>query len=151
MTEVEIHPTAEIDPEAALGEAVSVGPFCVVGPNVEIGDGAVLRNHVSITGPAKIGIKNTFYPHCAIGGRSQDLKYSGEPTSLEIGNKNTFREFVTINRGTSTGMGTKIGNRGTFLAYSHVAHDCVVGNSVTVCNNVMLAGHVEVGLSMTVV
>ncbi|MCP4848397.1 MAG: acyl-ACP--UDP-N-acetylglucosamine O-acyltransferase [Verrucomicrobiaceae bacterium] len=139
-----IHPTAVIDAGASLGNDVIVGPYCIIGDGVELGSRCVLHNHVSLTGPASIGENNEFYPHCAIGGRSQDLKYEAEPTYLNIGSGNTFREFVTVNRGTSQGDSTSIGNDGHFLAYSHVAHDCVVGNGVIFSNNGTLAGHVTV-------
>ena len=96
-------------------------------------------------GPSKIGSNNKFYAFCSIGQQTQDLKYSGEPTHLQIGNGNTFREFVTVNRGTAPGAYTRIGDEGNFLAYSHVAHDCTVGNRVIFSNNGTIAGHVEVG------
>jgi UDP-N-acetylglucosamine acyltransferase len=99
---------------------------------------------VVLDGPATIGSGNEFYPHCVIGGRSQDLKYEGEPTYLRVGEGNTFREFVTVNRGTSPGDVTIIGSSGHFLAYSHIAHDCVVGDGVIFSNNGTLAGHVTV-------
>jgi len=112
---------------------------------VRLGDRCVLHNHVTISGPATIGADNTFYPFTAIGGRSQDLKYSAEPTYLEIGDGNTFREFVTVNRGTTPGDKTVIGNGGNFLAYAHIAHDCIVGDRVIFSNNGTLAGHIEMG------
>ncbi len=139
-----IHPSAVIDPSAVLGEDTEIGPFCVVGENVTIGDGCVLSNHVSVAGPTTIGDGNYFYPFTSIGQRSQDLKYAGEPTYLEIGGHNTFREFCTVNRGTSPGSKTIIGSHGNFLAYAHVAHDCLVGDHVIFSNNGTLAGHVVV-------
>lgn len=144
MALTNIHPTAVIDAGASLGNDVTVGPYCVIGAGVELGDRCVLHSQVTLGGPALIGAENEFYPHCAVGGRSQDLKYAGEPTYLAIGSGNTFREFVTVNRGTSQGDTTSIGNNGHFLAYSHVAHDCVVGNGVIFSNNGTLAGHVTV-------
>ncbi|MEZ5301125.1 MAG: acyl-ACP--UDP-N-acetylglucosamine O-acyltransferase [Verrucomicrobiales bacterium] len=141
----EVHPTAIIDPAARLGEGCAVGPYCVIGAGVELGGGCVLHHHVSLTGPAKIGAGNTFFPYAAVGGRSQDLKYEGEPTHLEIGDGNTFREFVTVNRGTLPGTVTRIGSGGNFLAYSHIAHDCEVGDGGIFSNNGTLAGHVQVG------
>ena len=123
-----IHPTAVIDPGARLGEGVEIGPYCVVGRDVTLGDGCTLANHVSLSGPATIGRNNTFFPFCSIGQRSQDLKYDGEPTYLEIGDGNAFREFCTVNRGTARGSRTRVGNGNNFLAYAHVAHDCTVGN-----------------------
>jgi UDP-N-acetylglucosamine acyltransferase len=140
-----IHPTAIIDSTAHIGQTSLVGPYCVVGAGVTLGDGCKLHNHVTITGPTTIGEGNEFYPYSSIGQRSQDLKYEAEPTSLEIGNHNTFREFVTIHRATAPGDATKIGSHGNFLAYSHVAHDCVVGDHVIFSNNGTLAGHVIVG------
>jgi UDP-N-acetylglucosamine acyltransferase len=139
-----IHPSSVIDPSAVLHNGVEVGPFCHIGPQVEIGSGTRLLGHVSIAGPTKIGEGNLFYPYCSIGQRSQDLKYTGEPTYLEIGNQNTFREFCTVNRGTLPGTKTVVGNQGNFLAYSHIAHDCIVGDHVIFSNNGTLAGHVVV-------
>jgi UDP-N-acetylglucosamine acyltransferase len=139
-----IHPSSVVDPLALLREGVEIGPFCHIGPQVEIGPGTRLLSHVSIAGPTKIGEGNVFYPYCSIGQRSQDLKYNGEPTYLEIGNQNTFREFCTVNRGTLPGTKTIVGNHGNFLAYSHIAHDCLVGDHVIFSNNGTLAGHVIV-------
>jgi UDP-N-acetylglucosamine acyltransferase len=112
---------------------------------VELGVGCWLQHHVSLSGPSKFGAANRFYAFCSLGQRTQDLKYAGEPTYLEVGDENTFREFVTVNRGTAAGDYTRIGSRGNFLAYSHVAHDCTVGNAVIFSNNGTIAGHVEVG------
>jgi len=139
-----IHPSSVVDPTAVIHDGVEVGPFCHIGPQVEIGSGTRLLGHVSIAGPTKIGEGNLFYPYCSIGQRSQDLKYSSEPTYLEIGNQNTFREFCTVNRGTLPGTKTIVGHHGNFLAYSHVAHDCTVGDHVIFSNNGTLAGHVIV-------
>ncbi len=138
------HPSSVVDPSAILHDGVEIGPFCHIGPNVEIGTGTRLLGHVSISGPTKIGEGNLFYPFCSIGQRSQDLKYTGEPTFLEIGNHNSFREFCTVNRGTLPGTKTLVGNHGNFLAYSHIAHDCTVGDHVIFSNNGTLAGHVTV-------
>lgn len=140
-----IHPTAIIDSTAHIGQTSLVGPYCVVGAGVTLGDGCKLHNHVTIVGPTTIGEGNEFYPYSSIGQRSQDLKYEAEPTYLEIGINNTFREFVTIHRATAPEASTKIGNHGNFLAYSHVAHDCIVGDYVIFSNNGTLAGHVIVG------
>jgi UDP-N-acetylglucosamine acyltransferase len=139
-----IHPSSIINSAAVIHDGVEVGPFCHVGPGVEIGAGTRLISHVAIAGPTKIGESNIFYPQCSIGQRSQDLKYSEEPTYLEIGNHNSFREFCTINRGTLPGTKTIVGNHGNFLAYSHIAHDCIVGDHVIFSNNGTLAGHVIV-------
>ena len=140
-----IHPSAIIDPSAKIGTGVEIGPYCVIYAGVEIGDGCWLQNHVTIDGPTKIGSGNRFYAFGSIGQRTQDLKYSGEPTYLEIGDNNCFRESVTVNRGTDPGSYTRIGSGGNFLAYSHVAHDCSVGDNVIFSNNGTLAGHVDVG------
>ena len=139
-----IHPSSVIDPSAILHSDVEVGPFCHIGPQVEIGCGTRLIGHVSIAGPTRIGEGNVFYPYCSIGQRSQDLKYTSEPTFLEIGNNNSFREFCTVNRGTLPGTKTIIGHHGNFLAYSHIAHDCTVGDHVIFSNNGTIAGHVIV-------
>jgi len=140
----QIHPSSVIDPSAILHEGVEVGPFCHIGPQVEIGSGTRLLGHVSLAGPTRIGEGNIFYPYCSIGQRSQDLKYTSEPTFLEIGNNNSFREFCTVNRGTLPGTKTVVGNHGNFLAYSHIAHDCTVGDHVIFSNNGTIAGHVVV-------
>jgi UDP-N-acetylglucosamine acyltransferase len=139
-----IHPSSVIDPSAILHPDVEVGPFCHIGPQVEIGYGTRLIGHISIAGPTRIGEGNVFYPYCSIGQRSQDLKYTSEPTFLEIGNNNSFREFCTVNRGTLPGTKTLIGHHGNFLAYSHIAHDCTVGDHVIFSNNGTIAGHVTV-------
>lgn len=140
----EIHPTAVIDASAEIGEDCVIGPFCVIGPGVRLGARSRLLNHVTLAGPSDIGEDNVFYPGCSIGQRTQDLKYAGEPTHLRIGNGNTFRECCTVNRGTAPGSCTIVGNNGNFLAYSHIAHDCVVGDGVIFSNNGTLAGHVTV-------
>jgi UDP-N-acetylglucosamine acyltransferase len=139
-----IHPSSVIDPSAILHPDVEVGPFCHIGPQVEIGCGTRFIGHVSIAGPTRIGEGNVFYPYCSIGQRSQDLKYTSEPTYLEIGNNNSFREFCTVNRGTLPETKTIIGHHGNFLAYSHIAHDCTVGDHVIFSNNGTIAGHVIV-------
>lgn len=139
-----IHPTAVVDPNAELGDDVEIGPYCVIYPGVTLGDGCRLQNHVTIDGPTAIGAGNVFYAYASIGQRSQDLKYAGEPTYLEVGDHNTFREFCTVNRGTAPESRTVIGSHGNFLAYSHIAHDCIVGDHVIFSNNGTLAGHVTV-------
>jgi UDP-N-acetylglucosamine acyltransferase len=140
-----IHPTAIVDPSAELGEGCEIGPYCIIGPGVTLGAGCWLQHHVTLQGPSRIGSGNRFYAYTSIGQQTQDLKYAGEPTHLEVGDSNTFREFVTVNRGTAPGAYTRIGSGGNFLAYSHVAHDCTVGNRVIFSNNGTIAGHVEVG------
>ena len=145
MPETQIHPTALIDPAAQLGSGVTVGPYCIVGPDVSLGDGCWLQQHVTIAGPARIGRNNRFFAYCSIAQQTQDLKYQGEPTHVEIGDENCFREFVSVHRATAPGDCTRIGNRGNFLAYAHIAHDCVVGDNVIFSNNGTLGGHVQVG------
>jgi UDP-N-acetylglucosamine acyltransferase len=140
-----IHPTAIIDPTAQIGENCQIGPYCVIGAHVELGAGCWLQHHVSLSGPSKIGRGNRFYAFSSIGQQTQDLKYAGEPSYLSVGDDNTFREFVTVHRGTAPGSITRIGHGGNFLAYVHIAHDCIVGNHVIFSNNGTLAGHVEVG------
>ncbi len=146
MAQATIHPSASVDPSARLGEGVSIGAFTVIGPDVEIGDGTRIGPHCSVNGPAKIGRDNHFHGHAAIGGEPQDKKFKGERTELVIGDRNTVREFVTLNRGTGDGGGvTRIGDDNWILAYSHVAHDCIVGSHCIFSNNATLAGHVEIG------
>ncbi len=145
VTESTLHPTAIVDPKAKLGADVQVGPYAIIGAGVELGDGCRVGHHATVEGPSKIGPGNEFFPYAAIGFKTQDLKYKGEPTYLEIGEGNTFREFSTIHRGTGLGDKTIIGNGNLFLAYSHVAHNCVVGNHTIFSNNATLAGHVMVG------
>lgn len=141
-----VHPSAVVEPGARLGDGVSIGAFCHVASEVEIGDGTTLGPHCSVAGPTRIGRDNRFVGHCAIGGEPQDKKFQGERVELVIGDGNTFREFVTINRGTAGGGGvTRIGDRNWMLAYVHVAHDCIVGNDCVFSNNATLAGHVTVG------
>jgi len=141
-----IHPTAVIDPSARLADDVRVGAFCLIGADVEIGAGTVVGPHCSIHGPTRIGRDNRFIGHAAIGGEPQDKKYAGERTELVIGDSNVVREFVTVNRGTGGGGGiTRIGNDNWLLAYTHVAHDCQVGDHCVFSNNTTLAGHVSVG------
>lgn len=140
-----IHPTAIVDPAAQISPGAHVGPYSVVGAGVVIGADTELQHHVTVMGPTRIGRGNVFFAYCSIGQRTQDLKYSGEPTHLEIGDGNTFREFCTVNRGTPPDARTTVGNDGNFLAYSHIAHDCIVGNKVIFSNNGTLAGHVTVG------
>ncbi len=142
---MKIHPTAVVDPSAEIGDGCEIGPFCVVGAGVRLGARCWLQGHVTVMGPSVFGADNRFFAYCSIGQQTQDLKYAGEPTHLLVGDDNTFREFVTVNRGTAPGAITKIGGGGNFLAYSHVAHDCKVGDRVIFSNNGTIAGHVEVG------
>src|SRR5213594_1376606 len=145
MSDVQIHPTAIVDPRAEISAGTTIGPYCVIAADVVLGQDCWLQQHVTLCGPMHAGASNKFYASCSIGQQTQDLKYQGEPTYLEIGNENTFREFVTISRSTTSKGKTRIGNRGTFLAYSHIGHDCQVGDGVVFSNNGTLAGHVQVG------
>src|SRR6266480_1876949 len=144
MSDEQIHSTAIVDAKAELGADTIVGPYCIVGSGVVLGEGCWLQHHVTLCGPMRAGRENKFYAYCSIGQQTQDLKYAGEPTYLEIGDENTFREFVTVNRSTTSAGKTRIGSRGNFLAYSHIGHDCTVGNEVVFSNNGTLAGHVQV-------
>jgi UDP-N-acetylglucosamine acyltransferase len=137
-----VHPTAIVDPEARLGPDVTVGPYCVIDGDVELGAGCWLQHHVTVCGGSKIGPRNRFHAYASIGQQTQDLKYTGEPTYLEVGEGNCFREFVTVNRATAVGATTRIGSFGNFLAYAHVAHDCRISDHVVFSNNGTLAGHV---------
>lgn len=145
MSAPQIHPTAIVDAAASIGAGCIIGPYCIVGPGVELGEECWLQHHVSLSGPSRIGPRNRFYSFTSIGQQTQDLKYVGEPTYLEIGEGNCFREFATVHRGTAPGSITRIGDGGNFLAYSHIAHDCTIGNRVIFSNNGTVAGHVEVG------
>jgi len=145
MNETQIHPTAIIHPGAEIGPGTIVGPYCVIEEGVVLGADSWLQHHVTLCGPTTVGARNKFYAYCSIGQQTQDLKYQGEPTYLEIGDQNVFREFVTVNRSTTGNGKTRIGHRGNFLAYSHIGHDCVVGDEVVFSNNGTLAGHVQVG------
>lgn len=141
-----IDPRAVIDKGAELAEDVSVGPFSIIGSDVKIGAGTVIGPHVVISGPTTIGENNRFFQFSSIGEAPQDKKYAGEPTELLIGNNNVFREYCTIHRGTIQDKGlTKIGDDNLFMAYTHVAHDCLIGNGVIMSNSASLAGHVEIG------
>lgn len=140
-----IHPTAIISPNARIGADVEIGPYSVIGERVSIGDRTHIGPHVVIEGPTTIGVDNKIFQFCSIGAIPQDLKFNMEETELIIGDKNTFREFVTINRGTAGGGGkTVIGSNCLLMAYTHVAHDCLVGNGVIMANNATLAGHIRI-------
>jgi UDP-N-acetylglucosamine acyltransferase len=140
-----IHPTAILDPSAKLPSSCKVGPYCVIGPEVELGEGCELSEHVVIQGPSKIGSHNRFFPFCAIGTEPQDVSFAGEKTWLRMGDHNTVREYATLNRGTSKGGGTTtVGSHVLILAYSHVGHDCVIGDHAMLINGATLAGHVTV-------
>jgi UDP-N-acetylglucosamine acyltransferase len=138
-----IHPSAFVHPKAELGKDVEIGPFAYVGEHVKLGDGCKLLHHASVEGHTTIGVNNEIGSFSVIGGKPQDLKYKGEPTTLVIGDNNSFRENVTINTGTVTGGGvTSIGSNCLVMAYCHVAHDCHVGNNVIMANYSGLSGHV---------
>lgn len=139
-----IHPTAIISPGATLGSEPEIGPYCVIEEGVRLGDRCKLHSHVVIHGHTEIGDDNEFFPFSAIGIKSQDLKYAGEPTTLIVGDRNVFRENTTVHRGTTAETPTRVGSDNLFLAYSHIAHDCQVGHHVILSNNGTLAGHVRV-------
>lgn len=140
-----IHPSSIVEPGAVIGAGVRIGPFCLIGPHVEIGAGTVLHSHVVINGHTTLGCDNEIYQFASIGEVNQDLKYAGEPTRVEIGDRNRIRESVTIHRGTVQGGGlTKIGSDNLLMINTHVAHDCTVGNRCILANNATLAGHVSV-------
>ena len=142
MTITAVHPSAVIEDGAVIHEGCRIGPFCHVGPDAVLGQGCELKSHVVVAGRTTIGPRALIYPFASIGHAPQDLKYAGEPSTLTIGADCTIREGVTMNPGTAGGaMRTVIGDRCLFLANSHVAHDCTIGNSVIFSNNVMLAGH----------
>lgn len=139
-----IHPSAIVSPLAKIGNEVRIGPYCVVGAHVELGDECVLHSHVVLEGRATFGRGNEFFPFSSIGGKTQDLKYLGEPTSLEVGDHNVFRENCTVHRGTHESLPTRIGSHNLLLCYTHVAHDCQLGDHIILSNSVGLAGHVVV-------
>jgi UDP-N-acetylglucosamine acyltransferase len=146
-----IDPRAIVSPKAQLAPDVTVGAFSIIGPDVELGPGTIIGPHVVLNGPMRMGAENRVYQFASLGDAPQDKKYKGEPTRLEIGDRNVFRESCTINRGTTHDKGvTTIGNDNLFMAYSHVAHDCVVGSNLVFANCATLGGHVEVGDWVTV-
>jgi UDP-N-acetylglucosamine acyltransferase len=141
-----IHSMAAVDPSARIGDGVTIGPFCVVGPDVVLGDGVNLISHVAVAGRTSVGARTRVFPFASLGHEPQDLKYKGEPSTLTIGAECTIREGVTMNPGTEGGsMATTVGDRCTFLANAHVAHDCKIGKGVIFSNNVLLAGHCTIG------
>jgi UDP-N-acetylglucosamine acyltransferase len=141
-----IHATAAVDPSAKLGTNVEIGPFCVVGPNVELGDGVVVHSHAVITGHSTLGPGCKVFPFAAIGEAPQDVKYHGEPSTLNVGANTVIREHVTINPGTEGGrMATRVGSKCLLMIGAHVAHDCQIGDNVTLVNGVTLGGHVTIG------
>jgi UDP-N-acetylglucosamine acyltransferase len=145
MSAEPINPQAVVSPKAKLAKGVQVGAFAVVGADVELGEDCMVHHHAVVQGPAKFGAGNVFHPFCVIGGDPQDYTYAGEHVELAVGDKNIFREHVTISRGTKKGGGTtRIGSNNFFLAYSHVGHDCQIGSGTLFVNGATLAGHVTV-------
>ena len=141
-----IHPSAIVEEGARLGDDVEIGPFCHVGPQAKLGDSVRLHSHVSLAGDTTVGARTVIFPFAAIGHPPQDLKYRGEPVRLTIGEDCLIREGVTMNPGTAGGGSeTVVGPRSVFLANAHVAHDCRIGEGVILSNNVMLAGHCQIG------
>lgn len=140
-----IHPTAVVDPDATIADDVTVGPYCVIGPKVSIGPGTTLSHHVSIDGRTTLGRDNRIFPFASIGAEPQDRKFFGEDSRLEIGDGNTVRECVTLNLGTENGGGvTRIGSNNILMACSHVAHDCILEDDITMANGVLLGGHIRI-------
>src|SRR3989454_3428932 len=144
MASATIHSTAVIDPHAQIGAGCEIGPYCVIGPNVKLEEGCRLHSHVVLDGLTTVGPQCKFFPFACIGLKTQDLKYSGGRCYLDIGSDNVFREHVTVHTATGDGLKTIVGSRNNFLSYSHIAHDCVVGDHVVFSNNGTLAGHVAV-------
>jgi UDP-N-acetylglucosamine acyltransferase len=141
-----IHPTAIVDSKAQIDSSVQIGPYAVIGPGVSIGAGTTIGPHTTIEGKTTLGTNNQVFQFASIGAAPQDKKYNNEPTELIIGDSNTIREFVTLNRGTAQDKGaTRIGNDNWIMAYVHVAHDCIVGDHCIFANSTNLAGHVEIG------
>lgn len=141
-----IHPTAIVHADARLADGVTVGPYSVIDAHVEIGANTSVGAHCVLTGHTRIGTENRIFHFCSIGEANQDKKYKGEPTRLDIGDRNTIREYCSINRGTIQDTGvTRIGDDNWIMAYAHIAHDCVVGNRTTIANCTQLAGHVHIG------
>ncbi len=142
---VVIHPTAIVSPKSQLGTNVQIGAFSIIGNNVSIGDNSIIMHHAVIDRNTSIGCQCKVFPFCSIGTEPQDITFKDEPTVVEIGDSNIIREFTTINRGTAKGGAhTRIGNKNYFMVYSHIAHDCIVGNNTIFINGATLAGHVEV-------
>ena len=140
-----IHKTAIISNEAQISENVEIGPYVVIGPKVSIGSQTKIHSHVNIMGNTSIGLRNEIYPFASLGNDPQDLKYQGEENSLNIGDDNKIREYVNMNPGTKAGGGiTKIGNGNLFMVFSHIAHDCIIGDNIVLANNVQVGGHVKI-------
>jgi UDP-N-acetylglucosamine acyltransferase len=139
-----IHPTAVVHPKAEIDASCEIGPYSIIGANVKLGERCRLHSHVVIDGRTTIGARNEFYPFACVGLKTQDLKYDGGTAYLDVGSDNVFREHATVHTATGDGLRTRVGSHGNFLAYSHIAHDCVVGDHVIFSNNGTLAGHVLV-------
>ncbi len=154
MANYKIHPSSVVSPDIEVADDVEIGPYCLIQGKGSIGKGTFVEGHVTLGsrhGIIEIGENNHFCPGAVIGGAPQDLSYKGEPTKLIIGNNNTFREFSTANLATSKGDGkTEIGNNGYFMAYTHIGHDCKVGDNVTIANNSHLGGHCEIEDGVTI-
>ena len=143
---VKVHATALVDPSAKLGTSVEIGPFCVIGPHVELGDGVVVHSHVAIMGRTSVGADCRLFPFAALGHAPQDIKFHDEPSTLTIGPKTLIREHVTIHPGTASGhMATKVGANCFLMIGCHIAHDCELGDNVTLVNGATLGGHVSIG------
>ncbi len=140
-----IHPTALISPEAVLADDVEIGAYCSIEGPVKLGPGCVMRAHARLTGPLTMGARNIVYTGANIGDWPQDRKYKGEPSETIIGEDNVFREYVTVHRGTGANTKTVVGHRNYFMVSTHVGHNCVVGNDITMVNNAVIAGHVHLG------
>ncbi|MGB0935067.1 MAG: acyl-ACP--UDP-N-acetylglucosamine O-acyltransferase [Alphaproteobacteria bacterium] len=141
-----IHPTAVVSDKATIGDNVTIGPYSIVGDEVKLGNGVELKSHVVIEGNTEVGDETVIYPFASIGMIPQDKKFAGENSRLIIGKRNRIREYVTMQPGTeSGGLVTRVGDDGLFMAGAHVAHDCIIGNNVILCNHATLAGHVEMG------
>jgi UDP-N-acetylglucosamine acyltransferase len=140
-----IHPTAVVDPQARIAAGVQIGPYAVIGPEVEIGEGSRIGPHVVIDGRVRLGRRNHIFPGACIGLEPQDLKYNGAPTEVILGDDNTIRECVTINRATHEGEQTRLGSGNLLMAYSHIGHNCQLGDRIVIANGVAVAGHVVIG------
>jgi UDP-N-acetylglucosamine acyltransferase len=146
MNGASVHPTAIVSPDAVLAEGVEIGAYALVGPQVEVGPRTRIGAHAVVHGYTRLGADNHVHSFASVGDAPQDKKYKGEPTRLEVGDRNVIREYVTLNRGTTKDRGvTSIGNDNLFMAYSHVAHDCQIGNQCVLANNATLGGHVVLG------
>lgn len=147
---IDIHPTAIVAETAVIGDGTKIGPYCIVGASVVLGEGNLLTSHVIIDGHTTIGKNNKIFSYAVIGTDPQDLKFSGEPTRLRIGDNNTIREFVTINRSNQMEEDTVVGSNNLLMEYMHVAHNCQIGNNCVIANAVQMAGHIHVGDNATI-